>query len=408
MKELLLELDHRCFLIETLVIDILKRQISDELSSCPIRKDRFLGHPVPLIPVGRFLSLYPQSPIYVLWVRDARLGERERMVGMKCWVRLCTSLLLAAPLVLSATLLQGQRRDGVLDTGEYDTTLRMAEGRYTLAWTIEGDRIHFAMAAHTEGWVAVGLDPIVVADNADLIFGWVDDQGRPFVVDAHSQGAYGPYPPDTRIGGSDDILDYAGSEREGVTTLEFTRLLDTGDSHDSVIQPRGGNKIIWMYGEVDDYNTRYTEMGYAWLRPEGGEPAGRSLRTLLRFILMAMSIILLYFGFFVPVSRKGGEEKGMVYQYLGLAGVALGLGGAVLTAVRAAGETVFIPRAMQLGFSLASAASLLILGATMVSLTLYRVERESMQRAAIRWSLGLSFFFLVLTYAMDLVSHVLS
>jgi hypothetical protein len=253
----------------------------------------------------------------------------------------------------------------------------------------------------------MGLDPIVVADNADLVFGWVDDQGRPSVVDAHSQGAYGPYPPDTRLGGSDDILDYAGSEREGVTTLEFTRLLDTGDGHDSTIQPRGGNKIIWMYGEVDDYNTRFTDMGYAWLRSEKGEPAGGSLRTLLRFILMALSIVLLYFGFFVPVSRKGGEEKGRAYQYFGLAGVVLGLGSAVLTAVRAAGEISFAPRALQFGFSIASAAALLVLGGTMRSLTLFRAEHESAQRSPISWSLGLSFFFLVLTFAMDLVSYVL-
>ena len=143
MKELLLELDHRCFLIETLVIDILKRQISDELSSCPIRKDRFLGHPVPVRSVSRFLPLYSQSPICVLPVLDARLGERERMVGMKCWVRLCTSLLLAAPLVLSATLLQGQRRDGVLDTGEYDTTLRMAPMVKGVGNTVTGVRIWY-------------------------------------------------------------------------------------------------------------------------------------------------------------------------------------------------------------------------------------------------------------------------
>jgi hypothetical protein len=311
--------------------------------------------------------------------------------------------LLLSTVMFSAAQLQGQLIDGVIDEGEYETTLKGSEGRFTLAWTIAGDKIYFAMAAQTNGWVAVGLDPIVVADNADLLFGWVDGQGRPSMVDAYSLGAYGPFPPDTKLGGTDDILQYAGTEQEGVTTLEFSRLLNTGDQYDSTISPRGGNKIIWMYGAVDDYNTRFTDMGYTWLRSDKGRAAGLSLWTLLRFVLIAFSIVLLYFGFFVPVSRAEREEKREAYRYLGLGGVVLGVGGTVLTVLLAARETSFIPRALQLGFSMASAAALLALGGML--LFRFRPGPGTTKSPFIRWSLGLSFFFLVLTLATGLVSH---
>jgi len=299
----------------------------------------------------------------------------------------------------------GVKHDGVIDEGEYDVTLKRDEGRYTLAWKITGHRIYIAMSAQTTGWVAVGFDPIVVADNADLVFGWVDDWGKVFIVDAHSQGAYGPYPPDAKLGGTNDILNYAGSEHEGMSTLEFSRYLDTGDDHDSAILPRGGNKIIWMYGSVDDYHTRYVDMGYAWLRSDNGVTANRSLLTLLRFLLMALSVAILYFGFFVPASRAAQERKIKTFRDLGLGGVGLGLASAVLTALRAAQDARLIQRAVQLGFSLASAAALLVLGGVLLSLP--RKGDELTKRPSIQWSLGLAFVFLLMAFAMDLVSYLL-
>jgi hypothetical protein len=89
------------------------------------------------------------------------------------WKLIClASILLSGVMAARATPVQGQQRDGIIEEGEYDTTLNLDGGRYTLAWTITEDTVQFAVAAETTGWVAVGFDPIVVADNADLIFGW--------------------------------------------------------------------------------------------------------------------------------------------------------------------------------------------------------------------------------------------
>jgi hypothetical protein len=218
-------------------------------------------------------------------------------------------------------------------------------------------------------------------------------------------GIYGPYPPDTKLGGTDDAYYPAGSEQQGVSTLEFSRYLDTGDVHDSAILSRGGNKIIRMYGSVDDYHTRYVEMGYACLRSERGLAADRSLLALLRFLLMACSIAILYFGFFVPASRAVQEKKRKTYRDLGLGGVGLGLASAVLTAIRAAQHARFIQRAVHIGFSMASAAALFFLGGLLILPG--STGTETTKRASIRWPFGLAGIFLLLALAMDPVSYLL-
>jgi hypothetical protein len=60
---------------------------------------------------------------------------------------------------------------------------------------------------------------------------------------------------------------------------------------------------------------------------------------------------------------------------------------------------------MQLGFALASTAALFVLMGMLLYQT--RTPPEDMKKAAIQWPLGLSFFFLVLTFVMDLVVYVL-
>jgi hypothetical protein len=86
---------------------------------------------------------------------------------------------------------------------------------------------------------------VVVLDNANIVYGWVDDDsGAAEVLDAHSLGAYGPIVADTSRRGSDDILDHAGVQEGGITTVEFTRRLNTGDELDSSLNPSKGNKLI--------------------------------------------------------------------------------------------------------------------------------------------------------------------
>jgi hypothetical protein len=148
--------------------------------------------------------------------------------------------------------------------------LSRADGSFRLAWRIDGRLIHFGISARTEGWVGVGLDPIVMLDNADFLYGWIDAGGETQVRDARSLGARGPIVEDTARGGSNDILAYGGRLDSGRTTIEIVRLLDTGDEADAPLSPEGGSRIVWAYGPDPSDPVRMRQYGEAYLRPGKG------------------------------------------------------------------------------------------------------------------------------------------
>ena len=121
---------------------------------------------------------------------------------------------------------------------------------YTLSWTITGDTVWFGIQATTTGWVALGIDPQIAMNGADMVFGWVS-AGKATVLDQYSTGMFGPHPDDTSLGGTMDILSSAGSEQAGTTTIEFSRKLVTGDAHDKAVPTSGTLKIIWAIGNAD-------------------------------------------------------------------------------------------------------------------------------------------------------------
>jgi hypothetical protein len=66
---------------------------------------------------------------------------------------------------------------------------------------------------------------------------------------------------DTELGGTNDILDFGGSENDGITRIEFKRALNTGDDYDNQFF-EGANKIIWAYGSDDELTQKHTARGY--------------------------------------------------------------------------------------------------------------------------------------------------
>ena len=93
-----------------------------------------------------------------------------------------------------------------------------------------------------------------------MILGFVSD-GETTIFDMFSIGDFGPHPPDTEQGGTDDILEFGGSEDGSFTTIEFKRLLNTGDRFDLPLSP-GTHTIIWAYGATDTESQRHATRGY--------------------------------------------------------------------------------------------------------------------------------------------------
>ncbi len=224
-----------------------------------------------------------------------------------------------------------QTIDGVATEGEYFNKRTFDEGRYTLWWTVKGEIIYFALSAETTGWVAIGIDPGRIMEDADMIFGWVDDAGSAYVVDAYATGPYGPHPSDAELGGTNDILEFAGKENNGVTVIEFSRRIDTGDEYDNVINADGGNRIIWAYSSSDDISRFHKKSGYGRLGAGEG-PAGKKGSGLLLVthnVTLTISFTMMVWAMLVARYMKKRRWWLKAHRTLEIWGVSLGIIGII-------------------------------------------------------------------------------
>ena len=150
--------------------------------------------------------------------------------------------------------------DGVISAGEYLSEASYANGALELFWNSDQQYIYIGIKARTSGWVAMAVQPGSKMKDADMVFGYVED-GKVTVLDLYSTGNFGPHPPDTELGGTDDIIEYGGAEADGYTTIEVKRALVTGDPYDLEL-PSGKNQIIWAFGSRDDFSLKHDNRGY--------------------------------------------------------------------------------------------------------------------------------------------------
>ena len=148
--------------------------------------------------------------------------------------------------------------DGVISSGEYPN--KNTYGDYEISWRSEEQFICIGLKVKTTGWVAVGIQPGLTMNNADIILGDISD-GKVMIYDQYSTGNFGPHPPDEQLGGTNDILEFGGKEIAGYTIIEFKRALDTGDQYDRPLT-KGSNKIIWSYGSDDQTQVKHINRGY--------------------------------------------------------------------------------------------------------------------------------------------------
>lgn len=148
--------------------------------------------------------------------------------------------------------------DGVISSGEYTNTSTYSD--YELNWKSDEKYVYIGLTVKTIGWVAVGIQPGLMMNNADIVLGDISDD-KVAVYDQYSTGNFGPHVSDEQLGGTNDILEFGGKEIVGYTTIEFKRALDTGDKYDHPLM-KGANKIIWAYGSDDQMTTKHFSRGY--------------------------------------------------------------------------------------------------------------------------------------------------
>eukprot|EP01098_Paradermamoeba_levis_P010867 TRINITY_DN4581_c0_g8_i1.p1 TRINITY_DN4581_c0_g8~~TRINITY_DN4581_c0_g8_i1.p1 ORF type:complete len:415 (+),score=109.72 TRINITY_DN4581_c0_g8_i1:517-1761(+) len=87
--------------------------------------------------------------------------------------------------------------------------------------------------------------------NLDAIIGGVDGDGHVFIGDYFAP-IMGRPSLDIEIFGADDIMEAAGSQIDGITTLKFKRKAVTGDRFDKPISNAGPTKVSFAYNEETD------------------------------------------------------------------------------------------------------------------------------------------------------------
>jgi len=130
---------------------------------------------------------------------------------------------------------------------------------YTLEWDLDqaSSIMTFNVTVKKAAWVGLGfhavgssLDEAMV--NADCIIATYDSKGKVLVDDYYSLTFESPQT-DVLMGGTDDVLSFAGSQADGTSKFEFKRKLTTPDTFFDVPFSIGPAKVIWAIGTSNDF-----------------------------------------------------------------------------------------------------------------------------------------------------------
>ncbi len=128
--------------------------------------------------------------------------------------------------------------------------------KIAFAWNIDGDTLAVKVSAQTKGWVGIGFNPSEKMKGADFVLGYVKE-GEAKIIDEFGDGKT-KHSSDKKLGGTMDTTLVAGTEKDGVTTIEFTMPLKSTDKYDTVFDVDGDVVVLLAYGsDRDSFKTRH-------------------------------------------------------------------------------------------------------------------------------------------------------
>jgi len=169
-----------------------------------------------------------------------------------------------APVVAEKAATEEWKADGIVGSSEYSRSMVLhsparqgySGGNMEISWKNDLQYLYLAMNASTDGWLAIGFEPLEWMKNSDIIMASV--QGNKAVArDEYCTGNYGPHIEDTMLGGTDDVKEFAGRKEAGRTIFELKRKLDTGDKFDKAFSPGQEISIIWALSNNPDLDFKH-------------------------------------------------------------------------------------------------------------------------------------------------------
>ncbi len=153
--------------------------------------------------------------------------------------------------------------DGVVFSGEY--AHRTDAGGFEVHWSNDINYLRVGLVSPGTGYVAIGFDPDHRMRGANFIIAAVED-GRLMIRDDYGDGSV-RHTADTLLGGTNDIIEAAGSERDGWTTVEFVIPLTTRDEYDKTLVPGETYNILIAYHVTSDsFAVRHSRRGSGTMR----------------------------------------------------------------------------------------------------------------------------------------------
>ena len=145
--------------------------------------------------------------------------------------------------------------DGVITEFEYPVFHKI--GNMGLYFDNDEEYGYFALTSPGSGWVAIGFSPIDFHLGGNFLFGAVIN-GSTLVSDQYGVSQF-VHEDDVSLGGTGDIVEFAGSEGSG-TTIEFKYKLDSRDNYDMALEVGKTYSIIVAYNELeDDFMVKHTQ-----------------------------------------------------------------------------------------------------------------------------------------------------
>ena len=131
---------------------------------------------------------------------------------------------------------------------DYDHEAKVKD--MSFSWKVDGADLKVKLSGKTTGWVGIGFNPSTQMKDASFILGYVK-KGKATVTDEFGDSER-THKADDKIGGSSNVTLVGGSEEGGVTTVEFSVPLNSGDKTDTVIDPAGETVVLLAYGGKRD------------------------------------------------------------------------------------------------------------------------------------------------------------
>lgn len=146
-------------------------------------------------------------------------------------------------------------KTGTAEKGETGYAFQLSAEDLSLNWKIEKGNLKIKLRANTKGWLGIGFNPTEEMKDANFIIGFVKD-GAAVITDEFGISKR-QHMKDTAIGGSDDVLSPAGSEKGDTTEVSFMIPMQSKDAKDGNIDPAKLVPVVLAYGESDNTNQHH-------------------------------------------------------------------------------------------------------------------------------------------------------